>query len=104
MNPLLALLALNITLQVFDGVATAQGLRLGLHEGNHLLATAFDYWGVGLTLLVFKTYACGALLFVYVAASQDFARKALSATAAFYCICSLVPWLMALLGGPVRFW
>jgi hypothetical protein len=98
MNPLIVLLGLNILLQVFDGVATAQGLRLGIHEGNHLLAAAFEYWGVGVSLLAFKSFACGALMFVYVAAPPDVARKAFGAIAAIYCACSLVPWLVALSG------
>jgi hypothetical protein len=102
MNPLLVLLLLNILLQVFDGVATAQGLRLGIREGNHLLAAAFNYWGVGLSLVVFKTFACGALVFVYAAARREVARKALGAIAAIYCTCSLVPWLVALLVAPLH--
>ena len=104
MNPLFGLLVLNILLQVFDGIATAQGLRIGIHEGNHLLAAAFKYWGVGPTLLVFKTFACGALVFVYAAARQELARKALAAVAIVYCACSLVPWLVALFGVLPRVW
>ena len=94
---MLALLVLNVLLQVFDGVATARGLQLGMHEGNHLLATAFDYWGVGLSLVIFKTFACAALVFVYAAARQEVARKALAAIAVVYGTCSLVPWAVALL-------
>jgi len=102
MNPLLALLVLNFLLQIFDGVATARGLQLGIHEGNHLLAAAFDYWGVGLTLVLFKTFACAALVFVYVAAKQEVARKALGAIAVVYGTCSLVPWAAALLGTVIQ--
>ncbi len=104
MNPLLGLLVLNLLLQVFDGIATAQGLRLGMHEGNHLLATAFNYWGVGPSLVAFKTFACGALMFVYAAARQDVARKALAAIALVYSTCSLLPWLVALFGLLPQVW
>jgi hypothetical protein len=104
MNPLRALLLLNILLQIFDGVATAQGLRLGIHEGNHLLIAAFNYWGVGPSLVVFKSFACAALVFVYSAARQEVVRTALGAIAAVYCACSLVPWLVALLGVLHRVW
>jgi len=97
MNPLLALLVLNVLLQVFDGVATARGLQLGMHEGNHLLAAAFDYWGVGPALVLSKGFACAALIFVYVAASREVARKALAMIAIIYGTCSLVPWAGALL-------
>ena len=101
MNPLLTLLLLNILLQIFDGVATAQGMSLGIREGNRLLAAAFTYWGVGPSLVIFKAFACGALVFVYAAARQEVARKALGAIAAVYCTCSLVPWFIALFGVPL---
>ena len=104
MNPLLTLLVLDILLQIFAGVATAQGLRLGLQEGNRLLAAAFSYWGVGLSLLVFKSFACGALVFVYAAAKRKVARTALGAIAVVYCTCSLVPWLVALFGPALHAW
>jgi|SRR5579862_7343618 len=102
MNPLLALLVLNVLLQVFDGVATARGLQLGMHEGNHLLAAAFTYWGIGPSLVAFKAFACGALVFVYAAAKQEVAQKALAAIALVYSTCSLVPWAAALLSVVVR--
>ena len=97
MNQLLGLLVLNLLLQIFDGIATAQGLQIGIYEGNRLLAAAFSYWGVGLSLVVFKTFACSALVFVYAAARQEVARRALTAIAVVYCTCSLGPWLIAFL-------
>jgi hypothetical protein len=92
------LLVVNILLQVFDGIATYHGLRLGIREGNSLLADAFQYWGIGLSLLTFKAFACGALIFVYARATTTVARQALSGIAVFYCVGSLVPWTVAFSG------
>jgi hypothetical protein len=45
------LLALNIALQVWDGLATYYGLSHGVHEGNPLLRSCMEYWDVGVTLV-----------------------------------------------------
>ena len=45
------LFLLNIALQLFDGVATYQGLRLQWCEGNPLLVTSMSTLGIGATLL-----------------------------------------------------
>ena len=59
------LLILNLALQLFDGVATYQGLRLGFREANPLLLSAFDLIGVGPALLLFKAKACGLLVLLH---------------------------------------
>jgi hypothetical protein len=101
---LFKLLVLNLLLQVFDGVATYRGLQLGIREGNTLLAEAFQYWGIGVSLLGFKVFACGALIFVYAKATATVACKALGAIAAVYCTASLVPWLVAFGGIALHVW
>ena len=87
------LLILNLTLQLFDGVATYQGLRLGFHEANPILATAFGILGVGPALLLFKAKACGLLVLLHRATPQRVGVTVLRALAAIYCVLSLAPWL-----------
>lgn len=91
------LFVLNIVLQIFDGIATYNGLQFGIREGNPLLRDAFHLWGVGSTLLVFKANACALLLSVYRFAGAHLALPALSLLAAVYSVCSLIPWLAMLL-------
>ncbi len=87
------LFVLNVLLQVFDGVATYGGLQHGFREANPLLLSAFHYWGVMPTLLVFKASAYGLLVLVHRLASPQLAASSLGALAAIYSACSLVPWL-----------
>lgn len=87
------LLILNLALQLFDGVATYQGLRLGFHEANPLLAAAFGLLGVGPALLLFKVKACGLLLLLHRATPARVGVAVLRGLAAIYCVLSLGPWL-----------
>jgi hypothetical protein len=87
------LLVLNLALQLFDGVATYQGLRLGVREANPLLVGAFGLLGVGPTLLLFKAKACGLLVLLHRATPARVGVTVLRALAAVYCIFSLGPWL-----------
>lgn len=87
------LLILNLALQLFDGVATYQGLRLGFHEANPLLVAAFGFLGVGPALLLFKAKACGLLLLLHRATPARIGVTVLRALAAIYCVLSLGPWL-----------
>lgn len=87
------LLLLNLVLQLFDGVATYQGLRLGVREANPLLVAAFDVLGVGPALLLFKAKACGLLVLVHRATPARIGVTVLRALAAVYCVLSLGPWL-----------
>jgi Domain of unknown function (DUF5658) len=87
------LLILNLALQLFDGVATYQGLRLGFHEANPLLVAAFGLLGVGPALLLFKAKACGLLLLLHRATPARVGVTVLRALAAIYCVLSLGPWL-----------
>jgi len=87
------LLILNLALQLFDGVATYEGLRLGFHEANPILAAAFALCGVGPALLLFKMKACGLLLLLHRAAPARLGVTVMQALAAVYCVLSLGPWL-----------
>ena len=90
------LLILNILLQIFDGVATCNGVTLGIRERNPLLHAAFEFWGVGATLLMCKSCACATLVLVFTRAREELARTALGFVAGVYCIASLIPWWVAL--------
>jgi len=87
------LFVLNIALQIFDAVATYQGIRIGWKEANPILVNAFAYFGVGPALLLFKAKACGLLFLLNRNGAQRLVTPALSLLAGVYCVMSLVPWL-----------
>jgi hypothetical protein len=87
------LLVLNMALQLFDGVATYQGLGLGFQEANPILIRAFANIGVLETLLLYKAYACGLLLVLYRLTPARLGIPILRGLAAVYCVFSLGPWL-----------
>lgn len=86
------LLLLNLFLQLFDGIATYQGLRIGFHEANPLLVAAFGHLGIGTGLLVFKAQACALLLVVYQTAPIHVGIPVMRMLALVYCLLSLGPW------------
>jgi len=90
---LFRLLVLNLVLQLFDGVATYQGLRVGFKEANPLLLAAFHAIGVGPALLLFKLKACGLLVLLHRATPARMSVALLRILAAVYCALSLAPWL-----------
>jgi hypothetical protein len=60
---LFALLMLNVALQVFDGLATYHGMRVGFGEGNPLLVEAMAVVGPAAALVLTKptpAAACSA--------------------------------------------
>jgi len=87
------LLILNVALQLFDGVATYQGLRVGVREANPILCAAFGLLGVGPALVLFKAKACGLLVLLHRATPARVGVTVLRALAAVYCLLSLGPWL-----------
>jgi hypothetical protein len=87
------LLLLNLALQLFDGVATYQGLRMGFKEANPILVFAFGLIGVGPALLLFKAKACGLLVLLHRAAPRHVGVQVMRGLAAVYCVLSLGPWL-----------
>ena len=93
---LFALLTLNVVLQVFDGVATYVGLRVGFGEGNPILVQAMALLGPAAALALTKLYACGCLLGVWHVRRARLALPAFVLIAAVYATCSLAPWSAAL--------
>jgi hypothetical protein len=87
------LLILNVLLQLFDGVATYQGLRFGVREANPILVFAFSLLGVGPALLLFKAKACGLLVLLHWFTPAHVGVAVMRGLAAVYCLFSLGPWL-----------
>src|SRR5712692_5515578 len=86
------LFLLNIVLQLFDAVATYQGIRIGWQEANPILVDTFSVLGVGQTLLLFKAKACGLLFLLNRSPHVSVVAPVLSLLAGTYCAFSLVPW------------
>jgi len=100
----LALLVLNILLQVFDGVATYQGLHAGFPEGNPIVAWGIEHLGPAAALALFKLEACACLVVLWwLGARSSVAVPALAAAAAIYAIASVLPWSTALSGAALAF-
>jgi hypothetical protein len=91
------LFLLNLVLQLFDGVATYQGLRFHWTEGNPLLLSAMPYLGVGATLVLFKAKACGFLVVLRRLAGRPFVYESLVVLATVYTFLSFIPWMTRIL-------
>src|SRR5207237_4561479 len=89
---MLALVVVNLALQVFDGVATYVGVHAGMGEGNPLLAWALAQVGPGFALVLFKLQACACLLLLWHVRRNRLAAPALVFSATVYVLCSLAPW------------
>jgi len=96
------LFVLNIALQLFDAVATYQGLAIGWEEANPILVSAFQSLGVGPALLLFKAKACGLLFLLSRNDHHELVVPALSFLAAVYSVSSLLPWMVKFLTLLVR--
>jgi hypothetical protein len=90
------LFLLNLCLQLFDGVATYQGLQFHWTEGNPIILRSMTYFGVGSTLLLFKAKACGFLFLLRQHAGHPFVYESLVVLATVYSCLSFVPWLACL--------
>jgi len=90
------LFLLNLSLQIFDGVATYHGLRFW-GEGNPLVANAFPYLGVAGTLCLFKAKACGFLVLLRRLGPRPLVRVSLELLATVYLFFSFIPWMSRLL-------
>jgi Domain of unknown function (DUF5658) len=91
------LFLLNISLQMFDGVATYQGISHHWAEGNPILIAAMATLGVGPALLLFKAKACGFLVLLRRRGPRPIIQAAFSGIAAAYLLFSFVPWMSRLL-------
>ena len=85
------LFVLNVALQLFDGVASWQGVQMW-GEGNPVLAGLMTMLGVEVTLLLFKANACGFLVLIRRCWRTQLSYDALIGLAALYTGLSLVPW------------
>jgi hypothetical protein len=100
----LALVCLNVALQIFDGLATYVGLHAGMAEGNPLLVWALGHLGPASALFLFKLQACACLLLLWCARANRLAAPALALSAAVYVVCSLAPWAAALAALHLEYW
>jgi hypothetical protein len=91
------LFLLNICLQMFDGIATYEGVRLHWSEGNPLLLNLMPYLGLGTTLLLFKAKACGFLLVLRQLDARPLVCESMVVLAAVYTFFSFIPWMTRLL-------
>jgi hypothetical protein len=91
------LFALNVLLQIVDGILTYNALGLGFPEGNPLLGASIVTLGPASALLLFKAKACGLLLLIRRSSSTLFVERALQGTALSYALFAIVPWVGKLL-------
>jgi hypothetical protein len=90
------LVALNMALQCFDGVATYIGWeRFG--EANPLLRAGFEAFGAAPTLVGAKLFAVGLLLLIARVPYRTMVGVGLTFTLTAYTALSLVPWSMRFL-------
>ena len=87
------LFLLNLCLQVFDGIATYQGLHHHWAEGNPLLNSWMPFLGTGATLLLFKAKACGFLVILRRLSDTPFVYESMVALATVYTFFSFIPWM-----------
>lgn len=98
------LVLLNLVLQAFDGLATYQGLSLGIQEGNPMMRSAMMHWGVAETLLGTKGAACLTLPLFLLVRPRHLSVWALALIAGVYLTLSFVPWLTILLREAQKVW
>jgi hypothetical protein len=93
----LLLVVVNLSLQVWDGLATYYGLSQGVQEGNPLLRSGMAYWGVGVTLVGAKSAACLFVVSLYKVAYLSLSQWGLVLTAVSYVMGSFLPWSLVFL-------
>ncbi len=86
------LFLLNLTLQLFDGMATYVGIQLGVREANPILVATFQRLGTGPSLLLFKAFACGLLFLLSRRPGHRLVLPTLVLLALTHLSLSLVPW------------
>ena len=90
------LFLLNVTLQLFDGVATWYGFRYW-REGNPFIRGAIETVGVGQAVMLYKCQACACLVLLRRSAAPSLAAWVLAAGAGLYLGLSFLPWMTRLL-------
>lgn len=89
------LVATNLALQLFDGVATYVGWEQH-GEMNPLLRHGFEIWGAGPTLLTAKLIAAALVVALARVPQRTLATAALGLTLSAYLGLSFVPWMSRL--------
>jgi len=87
------LFALNVLLQLVDGLLTYRALEIGFPEGNPLLRVWMALVGSGSALLLFKANACGLLLLVRRGVPPLVGARVLRGLAVGVALLAVVPWL-----------
>jgi Domain of unknown function (DUF5658) len=87
------LFAVNILLQITDGLLTYQALRFGFAEANPILNGSMATLGSGTALLLFKAQACGLLMLVRRNVPPVFGSRVLRCTAVGYVLAAVLPWI-----------
>ncbi len=96
---ILALLLINVILQVVDGVMSFALLRPGLAEElNPLMRAVIEHYGVGPTVCLVKVFAIALLSLVWPLRRNSLAAPGLLFVGAFYVVIVLLPWATALAG------
>ena len=91
------LVVMNLSLQVWDGLATYYGLSQGEREGNPLLRASMEYWGVGVTLVGAKCAACVFLVYLREVASLSVSQWGLVLAAVSCVMGSVLSWSLVFL-------
>jgi hypothetical protein len=91
------LFALNVLLQLVDGIITYRALEIGMLEGNPLLNASIATVGTGSALLLYKANACGLLFLVQRRLPPPLGGPVLLGVALATALLALVPWLGKLL-------
>lgn len=86
----------NVVLQLVDGSATLMGVRLGMAEGNPLLASLMGAVGTAPALLLAKTCAFGGLAMLYCCRRHPLVEPGLASLAVIYTVFAVVPWTVLL--------
>jgi hypothetical protein len=86
---------LNLVLQLFDGIATWQGVHVW-GEGNPVLELVMASVGVGIAVLLAKVFASAFLVMLRRCWRYREAYAALIVVATFYTAFSFVPWMLCL--------
>jgi hypothetical protein len=90
------LMVMNLALQVWDGLATYYGLSQGVQEGNPLLRSCMEYWGVGVTLVGAKSAACVFVFSLYKVPYLSLSQWGLVLAAVSYVVGTFLPWCILL--------
>ena len=90
------LFVVNLSLQVWDGLATYYGLSLGVQEDNPFTRAVIEHLGAGWGLLIVKGLACGLLLVLRVFNEYVLCVQGLLLTAVSYFVFSFLSWCFLL--------